>query len=250
MRRAGLFVVIAALVMPALACAAQQKESSKAEGKLDTQAEKLSYSLGMQIAKSLQKVDIDLDTDALVRGLTDALEGDDTLMTSEEAQAVRQEYIQQRQAEMKKKRQQKAKKQKKEAEEFLAKNKKKEGVKTTDSGLQYKVIEEGEGATPSDADRVQADMKITTIGGREIFNSQDAKQQRTLPVAGLLPGLTEGLKLMKEGAHYKLFVPPELGIKKQGKAAGPGLIVDVTLNEVMEGAAKKQKSSAGKGQDN
>jgi len=243
MRHAWLMVVIGVLVMPAVAGAAEGTDSAK-QDELENQAEKLSYAVGMQIAKGLQNAQIDLDIDLLVRGLKDSLGAKETLMSAEEAESVRQEYAQKRKAEAKKKRQAKAKKQKEKAEKFLAENKKKEGVKTTDSGLQYKVVKEGDGAVPTEADRVDADLKIKTMDGKEIFNSEDAKQDRQLPVSGLLPGLTEGLKMMQEGAEYKLFVPPELGVQRQGKAAGPGLIVDVELNEVLEGAATQKKKKA------
>ncbi len=246
MRRAWLLVVIAALVMPALAGAAGEKDSAE-QKKLNTQAKKLSYAVGMQIAKSLEDAKIDLDIDLLMRGVKDALDDGETLLSAREAEKVRQEYARQRKAEAEKKRQATARKRKKEAEKFLAKNKEKEGVKTTDSGLQYKVLTEGDGGSPTEADRVDADLKIKTIGGKEIFNSKDAEQDQPLPVAGLLPGLTEGLKMMQEGAEYRLFMPPKLGIKRQGKAAGPGLIVDVKLNKVLEGAATKEKEAPAKG---
>jgi len=128
----------------------------------------------------------------------------------------------------------------------LKKNKKKEGVEETDSGLQYKVVKKGKGPQPTVADRVKAQVVIKTMDGKEIYNSKKANRQESLPVKGLLPGLTEGMKLMKEGAEYKFFVPPKLGLQRKNKSVGQGLIIDVKLDKVLKNAATKEKSSSGK----
>lgn len=247
MRRFVMCAVVAILVLPAMADAAGSKDGEKeAAKKLDSQGQKLSYAVGMQIGSQVKGANMEINVDAFIRGIKDSLQGEKTLLSQKEAKSIREEYVKKRKAAKARKRKKQAKKQKEKARKFLKENKKKKGVKETDSGLQYKVIKKGEGAKPTVADRVDAQVKIKTMDGKEIYNSKNADRKRALPVKGLLPGLTEGLKLMKEGGEYRFFVPPKLGIQRKGQAASPGLIIDVKLNKVVENAAtKKQKAPAG-----
>ncbi len=115
---------------------------------------------------------------------------------------------------------------------FLAENAKKEGVKTTASGLQYLVLKEGTGRTPAAQDSVTVNYRGTLISGKEF----DSSEGITFPLNRVIPGWTEGLQLMKEGAEHRLFVPSELayGERGAGGAIGPNetLIFDVELLEV------------------
>lgn len=121
----------------------------------------------------------------------------------------------------------------KEGEEFLAANKEKEGVITTASGLQYKVITEGTGRTPKATDTVETNYRGTLIDGKEFDSSYSRGQTATFPVSGVIKGWTEALLLMKEGAKWQLFIPPDLayGARGAGGDIGPNatLIFDIEL---------------------
>lgn len=120
---------------------------------------------------------------------------------------------------------------------FLAENGKKPGIITTASGLQYEVITEGTGASPSASDKVEVHYKGTTIDGKEFDSSYKRGQTITFPLNRVIPGWTEGLQLMKEGAKYRLFIPSELayGARGAGGAIGPNetLIFEVELVKVI-----------------
>jgi FKBP-type peptidyl-prolyl cis-trans isomerase len=114
-----------------------------------------------------------------------------------------------------------------EGAKFLEENKKKEGVKTTSSGLQYKVLKEGTGAQPKATDTVTVNYRGTLINGKEFDSSYQRGQPATFPLNGVIKGWTEGLQLMKQGAKYQLFVPPNLAYGE--RAAGPDITPNSTL---------------------
>ena len=114
-----------------------------------------------------------------------------------------------------------------EGTKFLEENKKKEGVKTTASGLQYKLIKEGTGAQPKATDTVTVNYRGTLINGKEFDSSYKRGQPATFPLNGVIKGWTEGLQLMKTGAKYQLFVPPNLAYGE--RAAGPDISPNSTL---------------------
>jgi FKBP-type peptidyl-prolyl cis-trans isomerase FklB len=197
---------------------------------------RLGYSIGMDIGSTLKRQSIEVDADWLAKGLKDAYTGGKTLLTEEEARAQIQEFqkkLMEKQAEAMK---QLSEKNKAEGEKFLAENAKKEGVKTLPSGLQYKVITPGTGKTPKATDTVTTHYKGTLIDGTEFDSSYKRGEPATFPVAGVIPGWTEALQLMKEGAKWQLFLPPSLayGERGAGRDIGPNatLIFDVELISV------------------
>jgi FKBP-type peptidyl-prolyl cis-trans isomerase FklB len=130
-------------------------------------------------------------------------------------------------------------KNKAEGEKFLADNKKKEGIKTTASGLQYKVIKDGTGKTPKATDTVSTHYRGTLISGKEFDSSYKRGEPAEFPVNGVIKGWTEALQLMKEGAKWQLFIPSELayGERGAGQDIGPNstLIFDIELLSVKAG---------------
>lgn len=110
---------------------------------------------------------------------------------------------------------------------FLKENATKEGVKTTPSGLQYKVITEGTGASPKATDVVEVHYRGTTIDGKEFDSSYKRGQTISFPLNGVIPGWTEGVQLMKEGGKYEFFIPSNLAYGRQG--AGGVIGPDETL---------------------
>ncbi len=116
-----------------------------------------------------------------------------------------------------------------EGSEFLASNAKKQGVITLPSGLQYKVLEEGTGRSPGPNDSVTVHYRGTLIDGNEFDSSYGNNEPATFQVGGVIPGWTEALQLMKEGAKWQLFIPPDLAYGKRGPLSDRTLIFEVEL---------------------
>lgn len=190
-----------------------------------------SYAIGMQIGRSLKAQSADVDIDALVLGMKDSLADKEPKLKPEEMQAA----LQAMQELAMKKAMEVSQKNEKEGAEFLEKNKAKEGVKVTASGLQYEVVKEGTGAAPGKSDTVKVHYTGTLINGQKFDSSVDRGTPAEFPVDGVIPGWTEALQLMKEGAKYKLFIPASLAYGPQARPGIPSnsvLVFDVELLEV------------------
>lgn len=200
---------------------------------LKSDRDKVSYSIGLEIGNNFKKQSIDVDADILARGMKDALSGSKPLMTDKEIQDTMTAFQKDMMAKQAEKAKALAEKNKKDEEAFLAENKKKEGVKTTSSGLQYKVIKDGEGPLPKATDTVTVNYRGTLIDGTEFDSSYKRGEAATFPVEGVIAGWTEALRLMKAGSKYQLFIPSNLayGERGAGQAIGPNstLIFEVEL---------------------
>lgn len=201
---------------------------------LKDQRDKVSYIIGMDIGMNLKKQAIDIDPNILAKGVKDTLSGGKPLLTEKEIKETMAAF----QKEMMAKQAEVAKKNKSEGEAFLAENKKKEGVKTLPSGLQYKVIKVGTGKKPKSTDTVTVHYRGTLIDGTEFDSSYKRGQTVSFPVSGVIPGWTEGLQLMEEGAKWQLFIPSNLayGERGAGGTIGPNatLIFEVDLVSIQE----------------
>jgi FKBP-type peptidyl-prolyl cis-trans isomerase FklB len=186
---------------------------------LKTDKEKDSYAIGMDIGNTISGQGLDIDLELLVRGLTDAAGKKDTLLTKEEHQKQMMAFRTRMMAKAREKQEAEGRKkfsaQIKKGEDFLAANKKKDGVKTTASGLQYQVIKAGKGATPTKADSVVAHYRGTLLNGTE-FDSSSPDKPIEFRVTGVIPGWTEALQLMKVGDKWRLFIPPNLAYGARG----------------------------------
>jgi FKBP-type peptidyl-prolyl cis-trans isomerase FklB len=193
---------------------------------LKADAEKDGYSVGYDIGRSVKRQLVDLDVDAMARGLKDAMTGKASPMTDQEMQ---QRYVALRQQSIQKV----SEKNKKDGEEFLAKNKKEKGVKTTDSGLQYKVITAGKGKKPTADDTVTVNYRGTLVDGTEFDSSYKRGQPATFPVKGVIAGWTEALQLMPEGSKWMIYLPSKIayGERGAGSLIGPhsALVFEVEL---------------------
>ena len=207
---------------------------------LKDKKEKISYSIGVDIGSTMKRQPFEVDPDLMARGIKDAYTGGKMIMPDNEVRATLmdlQKELQAKQMEEMKKQQEETKKvgetNKKEGEAFLAANAKKEGVKTLPSGLQYKVLKSGSGATPKSTDTVETNYRGTLIDGTEFDSSYKRGQSATFPVSGVIAGWTEALQLMKVGDKWQLFVPPALayGERGAGREIGPNatLIFEVEL---------------------
>jgi FKBP-type peptidyl-prolyl cis-trans isomerase FklB len=203
---------------------------------LKNQKEKVSYIIGTDIGVNLKRQSVDVDPNALARGIQDALSGAKPLLSKEEIQEAMVAF----QKEM-------AEKQKQRGEAFLSENKKKEGVKALPSGLQYKVIKAGTGKKPKGNDTVTVHYRGTLIDGTEFDSSFRRGQPATFPVSGVIRGWTEAIQLMEEGAKWQLFIPPNLAYGERGAGGliGPNatLIFEVELISVQENKQEKKQEN-------
>ncbi len=212
---------------------------------LKTAKQKRSYAIGADIGKKvggqLKAQSVELDPAMVARGMRDALSGAKSAMTDEEIRATLTELrtqLQQKQAAVA---QEASAKNKQEGEAFLAANKGKEGVVALPSGLQYKVLKQGEGKKPLATDTVQCNYRGTLIDGTEFDSSaKHGGAPATFPVNGVIKGWTEALQLMPVGSKYQLFIPSDLayGDRGMGGSIGPGatLIFEVELVSIQEKA--------------
>jgi FKBP-type peptidyl-prolyl cis-trans isomerase FklB len=205
---------------------------------LKSQKDKISYVIGMDMGSNFKKQSIDIDPDILVRGIKDGLSGGKSLLTEQEVLEITTAFQKEMMAKQEELNKKLGEKNKKEGEVFLAENKKKEGVKTLPSGLQYKVIKAGTGKKPKLTDTVTTNYRGTLIDGTEFDSSYRRGQAASFPVNGVIPGWTEALQLMEEGAKWQLFVPPNLayGDRGAGRQIGPNatLIFEVELISIQQ----------------
>src|SRR5881396_1359548 len=205
---------------------------------LKDQKDKVSYSIGLNIGFNLNRQNVQINADVLSAGIKDAIAGKPQL-TTDQVKEVMTTFEKDMQAK------QKAAGEKNAAEgaKFLEENKKKEGVKTTVSGLQYKVIKDGTGAQPKATDTVTVNYRGTLINGTEFDSSYKRGQPATFPLNGVIKGWTEGVQLMKVGSKYQFFVPPNLAYGE--RAVGPDIAPNsMLIFEVELLGVKPPESSA------
>jgi len=228
------------LVSLSLLTAVVAVSSFAADVELKTDKDKISYAIGMDIGKNITNRQVEINPDALAAGLKSILSGAKPQLSEEqvkEAMTSLQTMMQSKMAERMKSQQAEQKevgdKNKKEGEAFLAENKKKEGVKTTASGLQYKVMNPGNGPKPTSNDTVIVHYRGTLLNGKEFDSSYQGGEPREFPVTGVIKGWTEALLLMPVGAKYQLYIPSELayGERGAGRDIGPSSVLqfDVEL---------------------
>jgi FKBP-type peptidyl-prolyl cis-trans isomerase len=200
---------------------------------LKTETDKISYGLGVGMARNFKRQGVEqVEIDLVVKGLKDALAGDKLLMTEEELQKTMsafQKALMESQAQFAKVA---GEKNKKEGEAFLAENKKKDGIVTLPSGLQYKILKTGEGKKPTLTDTVVCHYRGTLLDGTEFDSSYKRNQPATFAVKALIKGWTEALQLMPVGSKWQLFVPA--GLAYGDKAASPEIGPNAALVFEME----------------
>ena len=207
---------------------------------LDTEEQKLGYIIGMDIGKSLRNEGTVVDLDTLLEAIRTTYEGGTPSMTDEEAQAVREAFVAKRRASAEAEAGAISEKNLAEGEAFLAKNGTEEGVITTDSGLQYKVVTMGEGAKPAASDTVEVHYRGTLLDGTEFDSSYSRNAPISFGLDRVIAGWTEGVQLMPIGSKFMFYIKPELAYGAGGGGPIPPnstLIFEVELLSI--GAAEE-----------
>lgn len=207
------------------------------EPELNTNSEKVSYGMGLVLGERMRNDLPDLQMDQFLQGIQHGHAGDETAnrMTRDEIQQALMAYQQQMQEEQIAKMEQLAEDNKAAGETFLAENGERDGVMTTDTGLQYEVLEEGNGSKPTAEDDVKVHYTGELLSGEVFDSSRDRGQPVTFGLNQVIPGWTEGLQLMSEGSRYKLYIPSDLAYGPGGnRGIGPNetLVFDVELLEI------------------
>lgn len=196
--------------------------------------DQLSYALGLGIGHQLLQMNAEgLNIDDFAQAIKDVMTGGELKMKEAEAQQMVQQFFAEQEALQQAANAEKGKAAKAEGEQFLAENTKKEGVKTTASGLQYQVLRDGNGKQPKATDQVECHYEGTLIDGTKFDSSYDRGQTATFPLNQVIAGWTEGLQLMHEGAKYRFFIPYQLAYGERGAGASippyAALVFDVEL---------------------
>lgn len=252
---------IAILAAATLVLAACNKPADKAEGTaadaakstdaaaganipgLEGEKAQAGYVIGLDIAKSLEPAKGEYDVEAMIKGLEAGVAGEKALVDDKQAQTIREAFGQKIQAKRIAEMMAKAKKNAEAGAKFLADNGKKEGVKTTASGLQYQVLTEGTGAKPKATDMVKVHYKGTLLDGKTFDSSYNRGEPVVFPLQGVVPGWQEGLQLMSVGSKYKFWIPAKLGYGEAGTPGGPigpneTLVFEVELQDVVQPSRK------------
>ena len=226
--------LIVAVSIMIFATSAVKAQDVKINSSLDSAA----YAIGVQIGSNLLNDSLMVDVDVLKAGVYDALYEDNTQLTQQQIGKVMKNLQAKIQAKQKQAFEANAQESLKKSQEFLAENKKKAGVQTTGSGLQYEVLKEGTGKKPSPQDTVEVHYEGKLIDGTVFDSSYERGEPIEFQLDKVIKGWTEGVTLMKEGAKYMLYIPPDLGYGQRGagQQIGPNeaLIFEVELLDVKE----------------
>ena len=194
--------------------------------KLETDDQKASYGIGLDMGRSLEPAKARLDMPAFLKGVDDALAGAEPALDEEVIQASLQAFTQSIMEAQQQERQSLAETNRADGDAFLLENGAKEGVVTTESGLQYEVLRQGDGLRPTAEQQVRVHYKGTLVSGKE-FDSSYGREPVVFPVGGVIPGFSEALQLMAVGSQYRIFIPGSLAYGVSG--AGPDIGPDATL---------------------
>ncbi|MCB0412700.1 MAG: FKBP-type peptidyl-prolyl cis-trans isomerase [Bdellovibrionales bacterium] len=195
--------------------------------------EKVSYAIGQQIGTNLKQQEIDVDVKMLAQAIEEARSGKESRMSQDDMRKAMMDLQKQKNEERKKQGEENVKK----GNDFLEANKKKDGVKVTDSGLQYKILKEGTGKQPKEDSIVSVHYKGTLIDGTEFDSSYKRDKPAEFPVGGVIKGWTEALQLMKEGAKWELYIPSDLAYGAMGRPSIPPnsvLVFEVELLKIVD----------------
>jgi len=248
----NVLILLAVVSLFASSCGKTQPQEQKAITGTDlkTEDDKVSYSIGFQMGSGFRQDELSMNLDIFNQGIKDGFTGSGQILNEEEMNKAMMTFQQKMRAKKQAEGMKKMEERKKQGEankeagaKFLEENKAKEGVVTLESGLQYKILKEGTGASPKATDTVKCQYRGTTIDGKEFDSSYKRGEPATFALNRVIKGWTEGLQLMKEGGKWQFFVPSELayGARGAGKDIGPNetLIFEVELLGIEKPEADK-----------
>jgi FKBP-type peptidyl-prolyl cis-trans isomerase len=217
--------------------AAEKKESGAEIPGLPTEKAQISYAIGLDMGRSLERIKDEVDMTLVTQGVQDVFDGKDPKITDEQAMQIMQAFATRMQAKEEAENKAKAEKNLAEGKQFLEANAKKAGVTTTASGLQYQVLTAGAGPKPAASDTVVVHYTGTLLDGKEFDSSVTRGEPARFSLDGVVPGFTEGLQLMPVGGKYRFWIPGNLGYGEQGTPGGPippnaTLVFDIELIEI------------------
>ncbi len=219
-------LVLPALLLALIGCEKKEQTMSAAETKLETDEDRFSYALGMLVGERVLKQYGDVDYELLLAGMKAQHQNEETLLSLEDAGEALNAYSQKQFEEQ-------TAANRTRGEEYLAENAKKEGVKVTESGLQYSIITNAEGPKPKAEDTVTVHYRGTLIDGTEFDSSYSRGSPTSFQLNQVIPGWTEGVQLMSVGSKYRFVIPYNLGYGERGAGGQIGpyatLIFEVEL---------------------
>jgi FKBP-type peptidyl-prolyl cis-trans isomerase len=211
--------------------------AGKGPATLETDDQKASYGIGLQMGGSLAPAKGRVDMPAFMKGVEDALAGTEPALADSVVQAAIQAFSQSIMEAQQKERTELGDKNRTEGEKYLAENGAKAGVTTTASGLQYEVLTQGNGPKPAPEQQVRLHYKGTLLDGKE-FDSSYGKEPVVFPVSGLIPGFSEALQLMNVGSKFRVVIPGDIayGPSGAGEDIGPNatLVFEIELLEIVQ----------------
>ena len=202
-------------------------QSTQHRTELKTLQDSVSYSIGMDFGKNLKSQKVDINPDVFAQALKDVSGDGKPALTDDQAKSVMMAFQTKMMAAHAEKMRADGEKNKKDGETFLSENKKKDGVVTLPSGLQYKVLTMGKGKKPTAKDNVTVNYRAMLYDGTEFDNSYKNGQPVVFPVGNILPGISEALKLMPTGSKWQIVIPSELayGERGNGQQIGPNAVL-------------------------
>jgi len=229
------YIIMASLLALA-GCNIGGDKAVQDSGKLDSEMSKFSYAIGLDVGRSLSHIDEKLEMPAFNKGVAAAMGGDKPELTAEQIAEVKKTVFKRTQQKAIEKRNKMTLENKALGGKFLQENASAEGVKTTESGLQYKVLSAGKGAKPTISDVVKVNYEGKLLDGTVFDSSYKRGQPVSFPLGSVIKGWQEGLQLMPVGSKYRLFIPAKLayGETGAGNVIGPNAVLtfDVELLEI------------------
>ncbi|NIM16308.1 MAG: hypothetical protein GTO45_30290 [Candidatus Aminicenantes bacterium] len=232
MRKIFSFLAIALLVVGVPYSCAQDSASKDKPLTIETKKQKASYALGYNMGRQIKEMAEDLDMDIMLQGIKDSALGKTEQIPPQEMHKSLQEFYAEFSKRMQEKKRIQGEKNLAEGEAFLKDNAKKEGVKVTQSGLQYMVLKEGTGPKPKPSDRVKVHYRGSLIDGKEFDSSYKRGEPNIFPLQRMIRGWVEGIQLMNVGSKYRFFIPAKLAYGTRGQrdiAPNAVLIFEVEL---------------------
>lgn len=231
-------ILIVIIVLGMMACSDTSDSNIGKPVSLETKKDSVSYSIGYDVGRSFNVQAVEIEPDVFAQGFSDAYLKNETPLTESQMREISIAYQAEHREKQEKMNRIKADVNKKAGEEFLAENGKKEGVQTTESGLQYKVITEGSGPVPTNKDRVKVHYTGRLLDDTVFDSSVERGEPATFGVRQVIKGWSEALQLMSVGSKWELYIPSDLayGARGPNPTIGPNstLLFEVELLEIVE----------------